>query len=118
MTEFKDGRRYIILELEDAKLIAGAVQTRLVPSSGPHVPVHLAKIRKAVSRVKADTGADIQDVVDQLLGVEACPACVIEDQQRSCIAWDVQKLGRRLRRLLERARHERPPGPGPEPKEE
>jgi len=101
--------RYIILTLADARLLANHVSVK----AGSSLPdAQFQMLWRAVYRIQNDTGANIQDVVDQLLGAEACPACVIEGQQRSCIAWAVQGLGRRLRRLLERARHERPPGPG------
>lgn len=67
------------------------------------------RVRPIVDRFTRDTGADMQDIVAKLTGVEACAACVIEGQEASCVAWDVHAIGRRLRRLLERARGERAP---------
>jgi hypothetical protein len=60
-----------------------------------------------VDRLRADTGADIEEIVALLKKAPTCPACTIEAQERSCIAIRVRALGRRLARLLQRARGER-----------
>lgn len=89
--------KYLILTVEDAAKIA-----RALPADGPLGPI--------AARLKADTGADIEDIVARLKAFDACAPCVIEGFEESCCAWEAQKQGRRLRRLLERARGERPPG--------
>jgi hypothetical protein len=85
-------KRYVILELSDAKALA------LNASAGFD-----ERVVRTIDRIEAETGADIEDIVTQLKHFEACPACVIEGQERSCCAWHAQKLGRRLSRLLDRA---------------
>jgi hypothetical protein len=52
------------------------------------------QLPEIAQRLADDTGANMQGIVDDLRG---------------------SAIGRRLRRLLERARGERPPGPGPSP---
>ena len=84
---------YIVVTLDDAKSIA------------QHLPDGGIK-----DRFESEEGADIQEVVDLLTGMPHCPACQIEMQQHSCEVNFARKLGRRLRRLLERARHERGAG--------
>jgi hypothetical protein len=87
-----DAKRYIILELEDAKALA------LNASAGFD-----EQVARVIDRIDAETGADIADIVAQLKGIKACPACVIEGQESSCCAWHANKLGRRLSRLVDRA---------------
>ncbi|MBB3004334.1 hypothetical protein FHX57_006716 [Paraburkholderia tropica] len=85
-------RRYIIMELNDAKALA------LNASAGFD-----EQVARVIARIESEEGADIEDIVAQLKAIDACPACVIEGQQHSCCAWDANKLGRRLRRLVDRA---------------
>lgn len=100
-------RRYVILTLEDAKIVARALTAYALP----RVPnLDAEALIPITARLLGDTGADIEDIVAQLKGMSLCPACVIEGQERSCSAPEAQKLGRRLNRLLERARGERAPG--------
>lgn len=91
-------RRYVVLTVEDAAAIAGALDR-----SSPD----LARIAE---RLEADTGGNIEEIVDILKRLPHCSACVIEGQEDSCRVHEAQKQGRRLRRLLERARGERAPG--------
>lgn len=83
---------YIIMELSDAKLLASQVT-----SADEHT-------RDILNRIEAETGADIEDIVLQLKAMEPCHACVVESQQEYCICWRGNKLGRRLSRLIDRAR--------------
>jgi len=54
-----------------------------------------------------ETGADMQEIVDTLRAMPICAPCSIEMMPSSCLVLVAQKQGRRLRRLLERARGER-----------
>ncbi len=89
-------QKYIVITLEDAKNLVVALDDAESPA-----------IVKLVERFAAETGADMQEIVDLLKGQRLCPACVIEGQERTCQSIGAQKLGRRLNRLLERARGER-----------
>jgi len=85
-------KRYVILELSDAKALAASAVGALPDA-----------IRAVVTRIESETGADIPDIVQRLKRLDFCPACVIEGQQRSCSCLAAQKLGRRLSRLVDRA---------------
>ncbi|EON14855.1 hypothetical protein [Pandoraea sp. SD6-2] len=91
-------KRYIIMELEDAKQLA------LNASAGFD-----ERVAQTMERIESETGADIEDIVEQLKAIEPCEACVIESQQQYCVCWHANKLGRRLRRLVERANMEEKP---------
>ena len=91
--------RYIIITLEDAKRIAVFLRASLFSDT-----------RRLIERFEREEGADIEDIVARLKGSEICAACAIEGQASYCTALESQKQGRRLRRLLERARGERPEG--------
>lgn len=95
--------KYIIITDGDANIIAQALAVYVAGYMDPEA-------QRVRLRLEADTGADIQDIVDQLNGTETCAACNIEGQASYCIVWRTHRLGRRLRRLLERARGERAPG--------
>jgi hypothetical protein len=93
-------QRYVIITLEDAKRIAN------------HLSLGAHRLRSIQARLAADTGADMEEIVQRLTKLSLCCPCVIESMERDCKVHLAQKQGRRLRRLLERARGERPPGPG------
>lgn len=101
-------RRYIVMTLDDAQEVArsiswlGALKSR--------------SAAKFVERMRHETGADMEEIVRALAQSEPCPASKFESQ---CCrpSVDSQKLGRRLRRLLERARGERGPGPAADTQE-
>jgi hypothetical protein len=80
--------RYVVMTLEDARRAAVAL-----PEGDP------VRVRMAV-----ETGADMADIARQLRDMSLCAACVIEAQESDCHVLGAQQLGRRLRRLLERAR--------------
>ncbi|MDE1139998.1 MAG: hypothetical protein PW999_10145 [Paraburkholderia tropica] len=85
-------KRYIIMELSDAKALA------LNASAGFD-----EQVARVIARIEAEEGADVEDIVAQLKAIDACPACVVEGQEQSCCAWHANKLGRRLKRLVDRA---------------
>ena len=85
-------KRYIIMELSDAKALA------LNASAGFD-----ELVARTIDRIEAETGADIEDIVAQLKGLEVCAACAIESQEQYCVCWRANKLGRRLSRLVGRA---------------
>lgn len=60
-------------------------------------------VRVDAPRADGDTGGDFLEIADALKRMEFCPACRIESQERSCAVIDAQKLGRRLKRLIDRA---------------
>jgi len=84
--------RYVILELDDAKALALNASADID-----------AQVQRVIDRIKTETGADIEDIIGQLKGIDTCTACAIEGQERSCVCWHANKLGRRLARLIDRA---------------
>lgn len=85
-------KRYVIMELEDAKALASNASAGFDD-----------RVQRVIDRIEAETGADIEDIVAQLKGIEPCHACVVESQERYCVCWGANKLGRRLSRLVDRA---------------
>jgi hypothetical protein len=93
-------RRYLVLTLEDARSIL-----EVLDGSDAHGRnADLSRIR---DRLRREEGADMEDLVRQLVDTDICAPCHIEGQSASCAVLWTQKQGRRLRRLLERARGER-----------
>lgn len=92
--------RYVVLTLGDARIVANLH----APGEGGGTQGEVARV---LSRLRTETGADMEDIVRQFRTMKPCHACVVEGQERDCNVLDAQKLGRRLRRLLERARGER-----------
>lgn len=92
--------RYVIITLADARTIASQLR-RSWPFFGT---------RRIIDRFDREEGADIEDIVARLTASGICAACAIEGQAAYCASLESQKQGRRLRRLLERARGERPEG--------
>lgn len=88
-------RRYLVITVEDAKQILEALRG---------APIDTGGIRERLAR---DTGADVEEIVSDLKGLSLCHACVFEGQETYCSSLLAQKTGRRLGRLLERARGER-----------
>jgi hypothetical protein len=87
--------RYLIVRLADAQMIA-----RLIRDSLPNHPSELTPV---VNRIFDETGADIEDIVARLKRLDVCAACVGESQERHCVCWGANRLGRRLSRLVDRA---------------
>ncbi|NKI68943.1 hypothetical protein GN109_05880 [Collimonas pratensis] len=85
-------KRYVILELSDAKALA------LNASAGFD-----EQVMRIIGRIEAETGADIEDIAQQLKDLEICLACEHESQQHTCESLTANKLGRRLHRLIDRA---------------
>ncbi|MBB5547561.1 hypothetical protein [Paraburkholderia fungorum] len=69
-------KRYVILDLSDAKALA------LNASAG-----FGEQVARVIERLEAETGADVEDIVAQLKGLEACAACIIESQEPYCVCW-------------------------------
>lgn len=90
-------RRYIIVELSDAKALADAARANTGQRLDP-----------VINRIDAETGGDIEEIVAEMKSLPICHACVVEGQEHSCWVPYAQKLGRRLRRLVERAGHVAP----------
>lgn len=93
--------RYIVLTLDDASAIADALHISALPERAQG---NLLRIQE---RLRHETGADMQEIVDTLQKEEICYACKAEGVASSCAALTANQQGRRLRRLLERARGER-----------
>lgn len=55
-------------------------------------------------RLAEDAGGDFEDIAAQLKNLPICAACSIEGQAGNCVALAANKLGRRLQRLIERAK--------------
>lgn len=106
-------QRYVVITLEHAHLIASALA-----KTGAHRGGLLDSMEDSQSealstiydRFLHETGADMQEIVDIIHDRKICFACENEGQARGCNVPDLQKQGRRLRRLLERARGERKAG--------
>lgn len=94
-------QKYVILRLEDAQALSSHVQEA---SASPRTML-------VAERLKKEEGGDILDIAQQLKDTEFCGACIHEGRERYCTSLDAQKLGRRLRRLVERADHSLPPDP-------
>ena len=84
--------RYVILALDDAKALALNASAAFDE-----------RVARVIARIEAETGADVEEIVDQLKGLDVCAACAIEGQERYCVCWQGNKLGRRLARLVDRA---------------
>lgn len=103
---------YIVVKLTDAKKLAEIIREEVFEEDGAHAYVlcdlefRLREVAPLLKRIDNESGADIKDIVDQLKHMDICPACAIEGQQHSCSAHDARKLGRRLKRLLDRAENE------------
>lgn len=93
-------RRYLILTKEDAMVLASAIADGRAST----------ETLRIATRLREDTGGNIEEIADDLKRAETCPACSIEGQESSCVAIDARATGRRIARLLERARGERAPG--------
>lgn len=78
--------KHLIITLEDARFIS------------THLPDGDLK-----NRLMKETGADIEIIAAELKHFGACITCRIEGQEHSCIHSTVNKIGRRLDRLLQRA---------------
>lgn len=106
-------QRYVVITLEHAHLIAaalahtGAHRGGLRDEAGESASETLSTI---YDRFLHETGADMQEIVDIIHDAKVCFVCENEGQARGCNVPDLQKQGRRLRRLLERARGERKAG--------
>lgn len=109
MAETADPPRYVVITLSDAQTIATALRY-LVDGNAPAAELDRARanLTRIVERLRHETGANVQEVVDDLAALDFCSPCAIEGKERSCQILPAQKLGRRLRRLLERARGARP----------
>lgn len=93
--------RYVIVRLSDAKILA-----RCASAFALLLP---ADTRRTAQRLLDETGADMRDIVEQLRNMPFCAACRHEGQEHSCNALHTNRLGRRLRRLVERADGTWPP---------
>lgn len=101
-------QQYIIVRLEDAKLLARIA----VLSEGVAAP----ELKALTDRIAAEEGANIGEIAYLMKHQGTCPACNIEMQQHSCCNIETKALGRRLSRLIDRAegRHvDHNPGPSP-----
>lgn len=96
--------RYVVVTLADARRIAAHLG--LLHALGPDA-------RRIRDRLAAEEGAALQEVVEDLQGLEICGACDLEGTADHCSALWARASGRRLRRLLERARGERGEGARP-----
>lgn len=96
-TTVRNETRYIVMELSDAKLLASVA----VPSTSDK------RASEIINRIDTETGADIEEIVNQLKGMNICHACVVENQEQSCESIQARQLGRRLSRLLDRANHDK-----------
>lgn len=99
--------RYIVLTLDDAHAIATVLTLARRGDPIDASEKDRATLRRIEDRLTHETGADMQEIVDTLVTLRICAACEHEGRALFCASLDAQKLGRRLRRLLERARGER-----------
>lgn len=64
-------------------------------------------VRVDEPREDGDTGGDFEEIANLLKDMKICAACVFESQEHSCSALEARRLGRRLWRLIERAKARR-----------
>lgn len=88
--------KYLLLSVDDAHLISEVVLLDYSPVLGGAFKIAMS--------LKADEGGDFEEIASQLKSTEICIACSIEGQQHTCVAPESQKIGRRLQRLIERAK--------------
>lgn len=106
--------KYIVVKLSEAKKLAEIIREEVFEENGQYAYVlrdlefRLREVMSLLNRIDNESGADIKGIVDQLKHMDICPACVIEGQQHSCSVLEAQKLGRRLKRLLDRAENNPP----------
>lgn len=86
--------RYILLSVDDAEILAGILNI-----TGLH-----EQESRLFNRLTKDTGGDFEDIAAQLKKTEICCACEVECQEHTCTAIQTQALGRRLQRLINRAK--------------
>jgi hypothetical protein len=99
------GPRYVVLTLRDAQDLGTLL--RLVEQGAPvHDEGRLLALALGEG-LRHDTGDDAQEIADLLQRMPICGACSREGVASRCEVTDARKLGRRLRRLLERARARR-----------
>lgn len=91
--------KYIVIKLSEVKLLYSILNNLSENELKKKVPPEL------LERFNNETGADIEDIANQLKKLPLCPACILEGQERSCKSLDAQKLGRRLYRLIQRANY-------------
>lgn len=110
--ELLNKKKYIIVKLSDAKALVElykdyVVFSNLLCEAKTNYKDNIVLPSKELfDRFQKETGADIVDIVNQLKGVTYCHACVIEGQEHSCNCLHVNKLGRRLSRLIDRANND------------
>lgn len=116
--------KYILIKLSDAKLIAQLIRKEIIEKESPYRYVYtdivrqIAPLETILERFEKEEGADIVDIVKRLKGLSYCHACVVEGQQHSCVSPYANKIGRRLKRLVDRANGIIPPGNQEIPKEQ
>ena len=93
--------RYLVFTVEDVALLLRVFQGE---------PIPFDDAARIFSRLELDTGGDLEQIAEHLQTTPTCVACNHEGMEARCEAIGVRFEGRRLRRLLERARGERPPG--------
>jgi hypothetical protein len=62
------------------------------------------RFTKIIDRLRSDTGGDFEDIAETLKRSPICPPCEIEGFPDCCESLLARKLGRRLARLIERAK--------------
>jgi hypothetical protein len=97
-------KKYLIITTDDAALLWGALVS--VPNA-----LESATFGPLITRLRDDTGGDIQAIADDLKAMEVCAACNIEGQSQSCEVHGANRCGRRLDRLIKRANGIIPLGP-------
>lgn len=93
-------KKYMIVSLPQAKALLDAVKN----GWGEEFSAERAQYARALlERIENETGADIEEIVSDLKGLNTCHACVVEGQESYCCSINAKKIGRRLNRLVERA---------------
>jgi hypothetical protein len=101
--------KYIIVNLEQAKLLAKIIKEEIIEDDGAYSYVfcdakyRLREVSGLLNRIEQETGADLNDIAGQLKNMRICPACSGEGQEHSCSSLVARTLGRRLKRVLKRA---------------
>jgi hypothetical protein len=101
--------KYVVVKLSELKKLEEIIRRGIFESTSSYsyafsdVKHELKSVEPLFKRIRDEEGADIADIVAQLKGLNICPACEHEGQQHSCQSLGANKLGRRLKRLLDRA---------------
>lgn len=87
---------YLLISVDDARVIS-----RVLDGDDIQERVRFQMLQ---DRLEQDTGGDFEEIASLLKRQEICAACSIEGQANYCSSIETQKIGRRIARLIDRAK--------------